>query len=130
MDIDALKAELAGGHPVTGAYNADDALAAAELNVVNQTQNRPVMTGSEVMQAIDKGEFNALSASNRQQVWDVLHLGTINPFGVEADLFVNAFDAGSASITALQALRKLDVSRAVAIGLGIVKVGHIQEARL
>lgn len=38
IDYQALKAELLAGHPDTGAYNADDQLAADELNV----QNRPV----------------------------------------------------------------------------------------
>ena len=36
MDIAALAAELAAGHPDTGAYNADDALAAGEINVLNR----------------------------------------------------------------------------------------------
>ena len=37
-----LAAELTAGHPVTGAYNADDALAAAELNALNIDNNAPV----------------------------------------------------------------------------------------
>lgn len=36
IDYVALAAELTAGHPVTGAYNVDDALAAAELNAVNR----------------------------------------------------------------------------------------------
>lgn len=35
MDFEALQAELLAGHPVTGAYSADDASAAAELNAKN-----------------------------------------------------------------------------------------------
>ena len=35
IDYVALKAELDGAHPVTGAYNADDQLAADELNLFN-----------------------------------------------------------------------------------------------
>lgn len=31
-----LKTELLAGHPITGAYNADDALAADQLNAVNE----------------------------------------------------------------------------------------------
>ena len=37
-----LAAELAAGHPVTGAYNVDDALAAAELNAKNIDNDAPV----------------------------------------------------------------------------------------
>ena len=36
MDLAALAAELTGGHPDTGAYDADDAIAAGELNAVNR----------------------------------------------------------------------------------------------
>ena len=42
MDLQALKTELDAGHPVTGAYNVDDALAAGELNAVNQTKVRAI----------------------------------------------------------------------------------------
>ena len=42
MDYEALKTELDAGHPVTGAYDADDALAAAELNAENVTINEAV----------------------------------------------------------------------------------------
>lgn len=36
MDYPALKTELTAGHPVTGAYNADDQLAADQLNALNR----------------------------------------------------------------------------------------------
>ena len=35
IDYQALKTELAGSHPVSGAYNADDQLAADQLNAYN-----------------------------------------------------------------------------------------------
>lgn len=45
LDYTALKAELDAGHPTTGAYNANDSLAAGELNAVN----RPAEGGTERM---------------------------------------------------------------------------------
>lgn len=36
FDYPALQAELLAGHPVTGAYNIDDQLAANELNALNR----------------------------------------------------------------------------------------------
>ena len=36
LDYSGLQAELLAGHPNTGAYNADDALAADELNALNR----------------------------------------------------------------------------------------------
>lgn len=129
MSLDILKAELLAGHPDTGAYNADDAIAADEINVVNRTVNKTSMTGSEVANAIDIAEFDALSAGDEQLVWNVIHIGDINPFGVEATIFTAVFGGGSTTITTLAAVRKTDVSRAVELGIGPVKPGHVAEAR-
>lgn len=130
MDIDALKAELLAGHPDTGPYDADDAVAAGQLNAKNRTRNKASLTGSQVLNAINKGEFNALGAANKQLVWDILHLGELNPFGREADLMTDIFGGGSATIAGLAVLRLEEISRGVELRLGVVKVGHVQMARL
>lgn len=129
MDIDALKAELVAGHPDTGAYDVDDTVAAGELNAINRTKNKTSMTGSEIINALDKTEYLALSDADQAKVWQVCHLGTVNPFGVEADIFIVIFGVPSASITALQAARKDDVSRAVELGLGTVTWANVELAR-
>tara|TARA_Y100000034_G_C6847467_1_gene384035 strand:- start:528 stop:893 length:366 start_codon:yes stop_codon:yes gene_type:complete len=120
MDPVALAAELTGGHPDTGAYDADASVAAGQLNAVNRTLPKATMTASEVFNAIDKTEFNALVAADQQLVWDILHLGELNPYGLEATLFTDTFGAGTDTIIALNAARTTAVSRAVEIGLGTV----------
>lgn len=129
MDLASLQAELTGGHPGTGAYSADDATAADEINAVNRTRNRTNMSGSEVINAVDSGEFTALDATNKQMVWDIVHLGNVNPFGIEATLFTTIFGGGSATITSLMAARTENISRATELELGNVKAGHVQRAR-
>ena len=130
MDIAAIKAELLGGHPVTGAYNSDDVIATAELNALNVDKNLTFLSGSAVFNAIDKGEFNALVAADKQLVWDILHLGTIDPFGLEATLFTDIFGGGgSNTIISLGVIRKTSISRAVELGLGVIKVGWVEKAR-
>jgi hypothetical protein len=129
MNYEILKAELASGHPDTGAYDADDAVAAAQLNAVNRTKNKTSMSGSEVMNAVDAAEWATLDAAQKQTVWDICHLGTVNPFGVEQALMIGVFGAGSATITALQAIRKYDVSRATELGLSRVREGTVTQAR-
>ena len=106
-----------------------DAEAADDLNDLRLTRDRISMSASEVLNAVDTTEFNALDAAGKQMVWDVLHIGEINPFGVEAALFVSVFGGTSASITALKAARVAPISRAQELGLGVVKVGHVQAAR-
>lgn len=129
MDIDALKAELTDD-PLTRGYSGmTDAEAATSLNAVNREKNKASMTGSEIINALDKTEYLALSDADKDKVWQICHLGTVNPFGVEAEIFIDIFNVPSASITALQAARKDDVSRAVEKDLGFVRVGHVQQAR-
>ena len=129
MDLAALAAELTAGHPDTGAYDADSAIAATQINVVNRKKNRTSMTGSEVLNAVNAGEWVALTDAQRQTVWDVVHLGDVNPFGIEATLITNVFGGGSATITELADARKEDVSRADELGLGQVRTGTVQQAR-
>lgn len=129
MDYIALKAELDAGHPDTGAYDADDSLAADQLNALNRTRNRTSMSGSEVLNAIDKTEYLDLSDAMKQLVWNVLHIGQLNPFGVEAALMLEAFGS-STTITTLNALRVEAVSRAVELGLGVIAPGDVENARM
>lgn len=131
MDIAALKVELVAGHPVTGAYDADDAVAAGQLHAVNCERDRTSMTGSEVLNAVDDDEWMALSDADKRTVWDIVHLAMVNPHGVEARLMLSVFDAAeSPTIAALLVARKESVSRATEIGLGHVGVGNVAEARL
>lgn len=127
--LDDLKTELDTDPQARGYAGMGDAAAAADINTVYRTRNFASLTGSEVLNAIDKAEFNALSAVDQQRVWDVLHLGTINPFGLEATLFTDIFGGGSATITALLVIRKEDVSRGVELGLGFVGHADVQDAR-
>ncbi len=130
MNYQVLAVELAAGHPDTGAYDADDAIAAVKMNVVNRTAPKATMTASEVYNAIDAGEFAGLDTDAlRQEVWNILHLGTLNPHGAEKDRMVAIFGAGSATISALSAARVNIVSRAAELGLGVVREGTITQAR-
>lgn len=127
--IDILRAELTDD-PLTRGYSAmSDAAAAIDLNIMYRTRNLDTLTGSEVLNAIDKTEFNAKTDAEKQQVWDILHLGTINPFGLEAALFTDIFGGGSVTIAALQAIRKEDVSRGEEIGWGFVGHSDVEDAR-
>ena len=130
MSIALLTTELASGHPDTGAYDGNAETAADELNAINRTTNKTSMTSSEVYNAIDPTEYTALSTTDKEEVWNIIHLGELNPFGLEATRMTALFGGGSTTITALAALRKNNVSRAVEIGFGFVKPGNVLEARL
>ena len=129
MDLTALKAELSVEHPVTGPYSPDPAEAAAQLNAPNRSRDRETMTGSQILNAIEEAEFLALTAEKQERVWNLLHLGTLDPFGREADLMVDVFGAGSNTIAALAILRVESISRAEELGLEQVRSGDVQRAR-
>ena len=129
MNIAILKQELLDDHPDTGPYNADNALATIELNVENRSSNKKTMTASEVYNAVDVPEYEALGADDKLEIWNIIHIGEINPFGLEATRFTSIFGGGSVTIVALAAGRKISVSRAVELELGLIKEGHVFEAR-
>jgi hypothetical protein len=127
--LEDLRAELDAGHPDTGAYDANDALAADQINVVNRSVNRDTMEATEVLQAVVPAEYTVLAADKKAELFGLLGMGTLNPFGKEADLMIDIFGAGSSTIAALAVLRKRAVSRAEELGLGKVRAGTVAQAR-
>ncbi len=129
MNLTVLKDELLAGHPDTGPYDADDQIAADQLNAVNRTLPRALMSSTEVYQAIDLAELVALPVADRIEVYDILGFGNVNPFGQEATRFTTLFGPISNTITNLKVLRVVAVSRATEIGLPFVRPGEVQQAR-
>ena len=130
-NIDALKIELDADPLARGYAGMTDLQAADSFNdtVDRVPPGNPTFSASEVFQRLDETEFAALAATDKQSVWDVLHLGEINPWGLEADIITTAF-GGSVTVTALQSWRNgKRVSRGVELGFGIVREGHVAMAR-
>jgi len=126
-----LKTELAAGHPDTGTYDADHVLAADQINVVNRTRPRPVMSGDALFDATDMTEFDGLTP-HQQLLWmNLCARREVNPFGTaNVALVVSVFGNPSVTRTALIAARQEAVSRAVELGLGNrVRAGTIEQAR-
>ena len=129
-DIAKLRAELTADPLGRGYAGMTDVAVAADLNTVYCERNKSLLTATEVLNAIVLAEFNALTDAVQRRIWDVIHIGEINPFGVEEKLFIAAFGAGSVTIANLAEIRKEAVSRAVELGIGFVYPGHVQNARM
>jgi hypothetical protein len=128
--MSVLSDELTNDPLARGYSGMSDVAATADLNTVYRTQNKTDMSPTEVYNNIDLTEYIALSAANKAEIWNILHLGNpLNPFGLEAIRLTAIFGSGSDTITSLQAARTESISRAQELGLGIVKVGHVAEAR-
>lgn len=137
MDITKLAIELAAGHPgpasnpVNVDYNEDPELAAAQINEVNRTKPVTSLSGDTAFGATDSTEFAAID-THKQSLWmSFCDRGNIDPFSAANVALVNHVFSGQGGVTtgALIALRTVAASRADEIGLGIVKTGHVMEAR-
>ncbi len=130
MNLDALRAELAAGHPDTGPYDADDALAAGQLNAVNRTRNVESVTGQQIFEAVVPADYNALLADQRQLLGVIIGMGTILVNGTNTKAALTAmFGSGTGTRTNLAALQTEQVSRAVEQKLGRVRAGDVERAR-
>jgi len=127
--IEILTTEITGDPLTRGYAGMSDQAVADDLNTVYRSQNRTSMTASEVYNAVNAGEWAALSAADKEEVWNVVHLGTINPFGREATVFTSIFGGGSTTIGALAAARVESVSRGTELGVGVVGEGDIWDVR-
>ncbi len=129
MDYQKLKTELTTDPLVRGYSGMSDVVAATNLNTVNRVVHKLSMTGSEVLQNVVAIEYNALTAEKKEQFWGLLGIGVLDPWGKEADVMIDIFGSGSATLTALNAARSMTVSRGVELGLGLIAVGDVQCAR-
>lgn len=82
-DLLALKAELTNDPLTLGLTTlpADDEANADKLNLVRETLqiDREAVPISEIVKAIDRDEFNALSAGDRQWLSLITQAGSVNP---------------------------------------------------
>lgn len=123
-DYKILRDEIQNDPLGRGYSGMTDAEVADDLNTQYRTRNRSTLTASEIVNAVDLSEWNALDDVQRQIVWNLLHMGAINPFGVEATILVNVFGAGSNTIAVLAEARVENISRAQELGLGNWVTAH------
>lgn len=134
MDIQALKNELTSDPLTRGYAGMSDQEAADDLNAVYRTRQDERIDQADVYNSVDASEFQALAAGEKQEVWDIVHVGGalglwVRPGDLARDRFITIFGAGSQTITDLQALITHDISRADELGLGKVSASDVGEAR-
>lgn len=130
MDYNKLKAELTTGHPDTGAYDADAAVAAGQLNAVNRTRAIESVSGQAIFEAVDGTDFAGLSDADRTLLYAIIGMGTILVNGVNTKAALLAmFGPGTDTRANLAALQTEAISRAAELGLDTVYEGTVQQAR-
>jgi hypothetical protein len=130
MDInDILNAELTSDPLARGYSGMNDAEVLADLKTEYRERNVERMTASEVLNAVDKVEYDALTDTEKDTFWRLMHMGDLNPWGVEADIMVDIFTGGSTTISTLNAARVVSISRAEELGISSVREGDIVRVR-
>ena len=114
-----------------------DQQAADDLNTSYRTRNRTSMSGDEIAQAADPTEYDALNngqgnSADDQGHWLILCArGSVDPFATaNVQLVVSIFGVGSTSVSNLNTARVESITRGDELGFGLVKVGHVQVARI
>ena len=125
-----LKTEI-DTDPIARGYSGmtDQEVVDSLNDTIDREVNKSSLTGDEVFQATNAGEYNGLSDAEKSQWLAFCGRETINPFGSANVTFVTAL-MGASTVSGLQALRKETVSRGVELGFGNVKLGHVQDARI
>jgi len=122
--------------PLGRGYSAmTDAQVVAALHLRDRSKERTIMSAGEVMEHIVGSEFTALTADKKARVDRVLALGAEiiigpgNNHNAVQELLA-AFGAGSQTVTNLSAARAETIDRAGELGLGTVRVGEVERARV
>ncbi len=123
MSIQAIRAELAGNTALYGAMS--DQQVADELNAVDKTKTRDSIPGSELFGYTNAAEYGALSDVQKQQ-W--LGLCGIDSVSKSAVPLIKSLFNGT-STTWGNIIKTETRSRSSELGLGVVRVGYITEAR-
>lgn len=128
MNYYVLNQELVGD-PLGRTYSTmDDQEAADDLNIAYRDRNVASMSASDVLQNVDDTEYIALTDVKKDALWGLLGIAVLDPWGKEASVMQDIFGA-STTITNLQAARIETVSRAVELGLGLVRASDVEKAR-
>lgn len=134
-NLEALKAELAAGHPTTGAYSANDQTAADEINAENRTADRSNVPSAEILAAVTPTHYLEVFAdagnSVHRRYWvDIMASETVDLDNANIRAALTTIFAGKTStLTALSALETVSISRATELNIGRVAAGTVAQAR-
>jgi hypothetical protein len=124
------KLEFLESHPsyVDATNPTDQVLFDWSIEMV--TQNKTSLSGDVLFNTADVTEQNALTDAQKSQWLALCGRDSIDPFGAaNVALVTQLFGGGSATITALNALRTEQVPRYQDAGVGYLRIGEIAMIR-
>jgi len=101
-----------------------------DLNTIYRTKPVETVSGSAIFNATDDAEYAALTDAEKDRWLALCAVLEVNvSSGVAKALEAAIFGPGTTTRSNLISLKTENVSRAVELGLGIVKVGDVEYAR-
>lgn len=127
-----IRDELDNDPLARGYAGMTDQQATDSLNTEDRSVDRETMSASEIFEAIEVAEWQALTADQKNQVEKVIQLGDNIQIGTgtKARAFLaDAFGPATTTRATLLSLAQETISRAQELGLGTLVIGDIQNAR-
>jgi hypothetical protein len=128
----SINVELLAGHPVTGAYDADDVVALAELIAVNVVRDRPTVPAAEILETIiaNPSEWNTLTSSEQTMVSMILDLNSSVPTALNSPARTALIAIlGANTVADVGAIIPETVSQSVALWERTLQLGDVQNGR-
>lgn len=129
MSYAILRSEIQSDPLTRGYAGMTDIQVADSLNTVDRTRNRSVITGKEVKERIDVGEWATRTDAQKQIILALCNRDDLDPFGIDATIFQDAMAGATTTLANLNAYRVEDVSRGEEIGFGVVSEADVYAAR-
>ncbi len=103
----------------------------ASINALTRTEVVPIITGSQLGEAVDKDEYNNLTSDTKKlMLLELKNVPTLKTEGFVVTVIKDIFPSNGPTVAALVALKNKPISRGSEIKLPkLVKEGHVEMAR-
>lgn len=127
-----IEQELTNDPLARGYSGMDDVAAFASLTDSGYgTQSKASLSGSEIFAATDSTEFGALTPESRNEWLTLCAIDSVDPSNglPAAATAVRLFGGASTTVSNLNTLRTIPMTRAEELGVGSIVLGDVQNAR-
>ena len=131
VTLAAITSELTTDPETIGYSGMTDQQAADAMNLANRTLQRVTLSASEIFEAVEISDYNALDANQKERVGIVLTLGDniqVGPGSKARAWLLDAFPNGTTYNNLLNTVQYTG-SRAEELGFPAVKLSWVEQAR-
>jgi hypothetical protein len=101
---------------------------ANDLNTAYRSRWMDCVQGADLLDAVDEGDWNAITDSQRDRTLTLLSIGCLDPQGNAKMLMIRIFGSGAQTLVNMAAISQESLTRAAELGSGAVSAGAVQSA--